>query len=212
MRRRGIPAPKPARKPAKQADPTAAPRSRHHPLYGDIPLLPRSVVHADKTYTYWDPDPLWQPELPAGAVRGNPRDQVFCGMCHDPHYFYLDEPRRCVQCGQDFLFRAAEQKFWYETLKFNFHSTAIRCPACRRQRRSLKALLHGIQSAAARLAGAAADPLAQLAYAEALIAYHARCGKGDLDKAVAACRRARKLEPRLSESLYWEAEAHWLEG
>lgn len=191
---------------------SAGPRFRAHPLYGQIPLLPQTTTYQGKTYTYWIPDPNWHPPLPKGAVRGNPQAQNYSSMWAEPKYFYVDQLSLCVQCRQEFIFAAAEQKFWYEQLKFNFYATAIRCPTCRRQRRSLKSLLHGVQAAAAQMAQSAQQPEIQLAYADALIKYHAQTGQGDLNKALAACRQARKRDPGLAEAWYLEALAQHLKG
>jgi hypothetical protein len=40
--------------------------------------------------------------------------------------------------------------------------------------------------------------------AEATVAYLEKSGKGDLDRALAAVRKVRKLDPMLHESLFWE--------
>src|SRR5262249_6411178 len=90
-----------------------------------------------------------QSPLPRGAVRGDVSQQVFCSAHNEPKYFYLDESRTCVQCGDGFGFSAREQKFWYERLKFSFRSAPIRCLRCRRQRRSEHALREGIARAKA---------------------------------------------------------------
>jgi hypothetical protein len=42
-----------------------------------------------------------------------------------PKYFYVDDERECIQCGKQFTFHAAEQKYWYETLKFNIWTAEI---------------------------------------------------------------------------------------
>lgn len=212
---RKIPGDKNRKRPKQKqraADSASERRFRSHPLYGEIPLLPYESVYQGEVRTFWDLDPDWQPALPKGAVRGNPREQHFCGYCHFPKYFYLDETRRCVQCGEDFVFTADEQKFWYENLKFNFHSTAIRCRDCRRQRRSVKALQRSLEAAAAQLEQSGEDPLVQLAYAEALIEYRRASGSGDLTKALSACRKARKLDSQLGSAWFLEAEALLLTG
>jgi hypothetical protein len=41
-----------------------------------------------------------------------------------------------VDCGQRFVFAAAEQRFWYETLQFWVQSRPKRCIPCRRARRA----------------------------------------------------------------------------
>ena len=45
------------------------------------------------------------------------------------HYF--DRRRRCIDCKKHFIFYAAEQKYWYETLQFYIGADCIRCVSCR---------------------------------------------------------------------------------
>ena len=180
-----------------------------HPLYGDVPLVRVTVAGVDgKTHEWWRHDPDYCPALPRGALRGNVHKQRFCTAHDVPKYFYLDEPRRCVQCGADFTFEAAEQKHWYETLGFNFGSIPIRCAACRRRRRTEHALREQIGRAKASLRADSRDPGAYLSLARALIEYHERTGQGDLDEAVAAARKAAARYPESSEPLFWEGVAH----
>lgn len=51
------------------------------------------------------------------------------------HYFDLE--RVCQKCGKSFIFFAAEQKHWYETLRFPLEAQAIHCPICRKQNQAL---------------------------------------------------------------------------
>lgn len=177
-------------------------------LYGDIPLVSVSTPGpGGKVHQWWYYDPDYTPPLPRGAVRGNVRNQVFCSACHVPKYFYVDEERKCVQCGENFTFRAAEQKYWYENLKFHFSSVPVRCLRCRRLRRSQHALREQIARARAHVREAGSDPAAHLALARALVEYHARTNQGDLTAAIASARRARRLWPEAPEPLYWEGMA-----
>jgi hypothetical protein len=43
--------------------------------------------------------------MPAYAVPGDLFKQVFCATHDMPKYFYLDEGRSCVECGNDFVLR-----------------------------------------------------------------------------------------------------------
>jgi bifunctional non-homologous end joining protein LigD len=145
-------------------------------------------------------------------VRGNVRKQNYCTAHHVPKYFYLDEERRCVQCGAKFTFEAGEQKHWYETLGFKFGSIPVRCPPCRRRRRSEHALREQIAEAKAYLRAEGANSGAHLSLARALVEYHERTGHGDLDEAVAAARKAAGAFPESSEPLFWERAAGPLSG
>lgn len=156
----------------------------------------------------WTYDPGFRPELPPGAIRGDIARQTFC--CDVPHYWYEDSDRTCVQCGTPFVFTAAEQKYWYETLQFNIASTAIRCRACRALRRSQRAIRSRWEAAAALPDPPSADDL--LEYCAALVDLIETFGHGDPDKVVAAARRARKANRRARAGRYWEARGHDLAG
>ena len=45
---------------------------------------------------------------------------------------YFDVERKCCNCHRMFIFFAAEQKYWYETLLFPLETDCIRCFPCRR--------------------------------------------------------------------------------
>ena len=68
-----------------------------------------------------------------------------------PNYFYVDIPRRCVECRVDFVFAATEQKHWFEEPKFHFDTIPVRCVTCRRKRRSDKVLMIELGSAKQQL-------------------------------------------------------------
>lgn len=178
-----------------------------HPVYGRIPLVP-----GEGSIEWWRPDPNFKPRLPRRAVRGDVSKQDFCSMHYDPKYYYLDEERTCTQCGRSFVFQAAEQKFWYETLKFNFNSVPIRCPLCRRQRRSEHALREQIARAKAEVRGDPGNPSAHLALARAIVESHERNGQGSLAEAISAARRAARILPKAIEAIFWEGIAHALAG
>ena len=200
-----------SREPKKPPRQDAAERYRQHPLYGRIPLIAHRTNVAGKTYEWWHSDPAYRPPLPRGAVRGDVSRQVFCETCHTPKYFYVDETRACIQCGRDFTFSGEEQKYWYETRQFNFHSIPVRCPDCRRGRRSERALHRQVAIARAAVAHAPTDPAAHLALARAIVEYHERTDTGRLNDAVAAARRAAKLWDA-PEAALWEGIAHLRAG
>lgn len=151
-----------------------------------------------------------KPKIPYGALPGNVELQVFCSFCHTPKYYYLDRERTCVQCGQEFIFSAKEQKFWYETLKFNFRSEAIRCLHCRKSKRNENALQNQLNLSHQNLKKSPNDPYAMLAVVEALCLYHEKLNKGKLSEAITLARKSFKVDPRCYESLYWEAIAQKL--
>lgn len=179
----------------------------HDPLYGEIPLVAHYYTYPSgkrSLHPWWIPDPAFRPKMPSHAVPGDPSKQDFCSAHHLPKYFYVDEEKICVQCGQHFTFTAHEQKFWYETLRFNFRSTAIRCQQCRQQRRNGRALQHQL-SAAIRLADEQPDdPVALVTLARATAEYYAFFQSGNLERGIAAAHRALRVAPMLYEALYWE--------
>ena len=183
-----------------------------HSLYGDIPLIERNAVGRDgKLYTWHEYDPDYKPKLPTGAVPGDVAAQVLCRGHHIPRYFYVDEERTCRQCGESFTFTAKEQKFWYERLKFNYHSSAVRCPACRKTKRTEKALRAEMADLLRRLDESPEDPAALVELARATVQYRRRAGEGDLERAIGACRKARRLASA-GEALFWEGVAQQLAG
>ncbi len=117
----------------------SAKKEYRHSLYGDIPLIEKVFIGTDgKAFTYTDIDPDFRPKIPEGAVPGDISPQIFCSYYHVPKYFYVDSKKTCLQCNKKFVFKAKEQKYWYETLQFNFHSQTIRCPSCRKKKRTEK--------------------------------------------------------------------------
>ena len=182
-------------------------RYARHPLFGQIPLIHHQASGSDgKIYDWWEYDANYQPTLPRHAVRGDVRKQNYCAAHHYPKYFYVDEPRECIQCGDAFIFHASEQKYWYETLKFNFSSIPVRCIKCRRERRSEHSLREQIARAKANIPSN--DPAAYIALARAIVEYHEKTELGDLNEAIAAARKAQSLWPEAAEPSLWEGIAH----
>ena len=182
-----------------------------HPLFGNIPLIHHSDVSPDGyRYEWWEYDPNYRPSMPRGAVRGDVLKQSYCTAHHVPKYFYIDEDGECIQCGKSFIFHAAEQKYWYETLRFNFGSIPIRCVECRRKRRSEHALREQIAAAKAEIRKM--NPAAYIALARAIVEYHERTQCGNLDEAISAARKAEAVWPGSHEPALWEGIAHALAG
>ncbi len=50
--------------------------------------------------------------------------------------FYQDEAFACGTCGKQEVWRATQQKWWYEVAKGNVESRATLCNACRRAERA----------------------------------------------------------------------------
>jgi hypothetical protein len=172
------------------------------PIVGEVPM----VRHPE--YGHWTFSPNFTPPLPKGAIRGDITRQIYC--CATPHYLYVDANRVCVQCGEPFVFSAKEQKYWYETLQFRLDSNAIRCAACRRQRRTRRAVALRYEQSAVHKNSDSAEELIE--FATALAELVDRCGTGKPDQIVAAARKARRLNAEWVDPLYWEAKGHLLAG
>lgn len=52
--------------------------------------------------------------------------------------YYLDIEFTCRDCGKHEIWKATQQKWWYENAKGNVESRAIRCRACRKIEREHK--------------------------------------------------------------------------
>ncbi|MCL2523780.1 MAG: zinc-ribbon domain-containing protein [Betaproteobacteria bacterium] len=53
-------------------------------------------------------------------------------------YYYEDKPFICKDCGASCVWRAKDQKWWYETMRKSMDTTAVRCLACRVKERRRK--------------------------------------------------------------------------
>jgi len=201
------------RKKSVKAAPAARREVYAHPVFGEIPMIPfEYALPSGEIHRGLDFDADYAPKMPKGAVRGDVRSQEFCRMCHAPRYYYVDADRRCVQCGERFVFSASEQKYWYERLNFHFDSVAIRCKPCRRRRRTDKALNAQLMEVAQRLRERLDDAEVWVAQAEALVRLRERTGHGDLQKALSSARKAQKLWPEHAPAVFWEARCQELLG
>lgn len=197
------------KRPKQKPGPAAAQldRTRFYPhrQFGNIPLVPRTYTDGKGVeHVIHDYDPSYQPPMPEGAVRGDVRKQSLCPICDVPKYFYVDQGKRCVQCGEDFIFSAKEQKHWFETLQFYIYSQAIRCVKCRKLARSEKALQQQLMKAKRLLKGDANNVSALLELSECIAEYRDKFEKGDIEEGIRAARKARKAWPEAFEALYWE--------
>jgi Probable zinc-ribbon domain len=75
---------------------------------------------------------------PKGAVAAN-REALQHNNTYGllPH-FYVDKPFVCRDCKAEEVWRATQQKWWYEVTKGHIDTTAVRCRACRRKERERK--------------------------------------------------------------------------
>jgi hypothetical protein len=49
--------------------------------------------------------------------------------------FYLDRPFTCRKCGKRELWKAKDQKWYYEAAKGNIDAVAVECHACRKAKK-----------------------------------------------------------------------------
>ncbi len=57
--------------------------------------------------------------------------------------FYIDKPFRCRDCGKEEIWKAADQKWYYEETKAHMDATAVRCHDCRKARNVKKTQVGG---------------------------------------------------------------------
>lgn len=68
------------------------------------------------------------------ALEGRPALQTWCDFA--PYFAFIDAGLTCADCGGSFVFAAAEQRYWYEVLKFWVQSRPKQCLPCRCARRA----------------------------------------------------------------------------
>jgi hypothetical protein len=86
------------------------------------------------------------------------------------------------------------------------------CPDRRRERRAERALNTQLGKAVELVARQPDDAAALLALARVTAEFAQDSGEGDLDRGIAAARRARRIKPKLHEALDWEAICQDLAG
>lgn len=109
-----------------------------HPRYGDEPRLtglnPKENWLTGEVFLHWHSSS--EARIPNTAIAANTarQNRPTIAVTH-----YFDIRRSCVDCGQSFLFFAAEQKYWYEVLGFPLEANCVRCVPCRKEQRALQA-------------------------------------------------------------------------
>ncbi len=190
---------RPKRRKAR-ALPSQKPEVYHHPVYGDIPLIVHLVtLPSGQTREYRGVDPDFKPVMPKGGVRANIlKQQAYYGP---PRYYYLDESKTCCDCREQFVFSAKEKKYWYETLQFSFDSHAVRCISCRRKKRRIKGLHRELGRVLSMLKEDAKSTSGLIALAETTLQLWEMTRTGNLERGVAAARKASRLLPEKKEAI-----------
>lgn len=109
-----------------------------HPRFGKAPRRtgPDPVDTTDgSVFLHWHSGAGVR--VPGTAIVANTSEQCPATV-HVTHYF--DTQRVCRACGCPFLFFAAEQRHWYEVLKFPLEADCLECVPCRKAERKLHAL------------------------------------------------------------------------
>jgi tetratricopeptide (TPR) repeat protein len=183
-----------------------------HKDYGKIPLIDVPYIGTDgRTHATHVLDYNYRPTvIPHGAVMGDPNRQVLYGSF--PKYYFEDIEKTCIQCGNDFIFSAKEQKHWYEDLQFIIYAECLKCMACRRLKKSKVALNDQLSSAQKYYNQYPNEPYAMLNLAEAICMYYKAYHSGRITLAISLARKARKTNAMFVEGLYWEAMALMLSG
>jgi len=106
-----------------------------HPRFGRKPILTgiNPTPGQPGIYFHWRTNDAAR--VPNTAVPANWNEQR---ATYSHISFYFDERRVCRDCDRPFLFFAAEQKHWYEVLKFPLDANCVRCPECRREIQQLR--------------------------------------------------------------------------
>jgi hypothetical protein len=140
--------------------------------------------------------------LPKGFLRGDASKQLF-GM-GGPEEVFGPLEKVCRDCRATFVFTAAEQKHWYETLGFFIDVTAVRCGGCRRARhtveRARRRYAKALQAAVETPTRASHLEVAQSGL-EMIVARGRSPSKKVLENLVAHARRAQRLGAGVDELL-----------
>jgi len=79
-----------------------------------------------------DKKPKAEPPLSVGhAIAANLSRQVPNNSWGPPKVVYVDIAFCCRDCGQEEVWTAEQQKWYYEVAKGTLYATAVRCRACR---------------------------------------------------------------------------------
>ena len=99
-----------------------------HPRFGQGPLYTGVDVNEGEEVVslHW-----LTPRIPGTAIPAKASNSMIA-LTH-----YYDVERKCRDCHRMFIFFAAEQRYWYETLRFPIESDCVRCYPCRKDQQRL---------------------------------------------------------------------------
>jgi hypothetical protein len=100
----------------------------------------RAARRAERTKPH---EPAVHAPRPFGTVLVNKELLAPCNSYGVPDYvsrgFYVDTPFTCAACGEQEIWTATQQKWWYEVAKGYVYSTAKYCRLCRRKEQTRRA-------------------------------------------------------------------------
>ena len=70
-------------------------------------------------------------KIPKNAVKAEPTQLAHNNSWSPAPLFYVDKEFTCVDCGSHEIWTAKQQKWWYEIIKGQIYSIAVRCRRCR---------------------------------------------------------------------------------
>jgi hypothetical protein len=65
------------------------------------------------------------------AIRADPEKLAHINTYGELPDFYIDRPFECRKCGREEIWRAADQKWYYEETKGHIDAKAVECHDCR---------------------------------------------------------------------------------
>jgi len=77
--------------------------------------------------------------LPPGAVAADPAELKHNNTYGGVPCFYVDKAIQCHACKKEEVWRAPQQKWWYEVAKGNLNSEAVLCRSCRKEKQARSA-------------------------------------------------------------------------
>ena len=70
------------------------------------------------------------------SVRADPGKLAHISTYGDLPTHYIDQPFTCQDCGKEQIWRAEDQKWYYEEAKGHIDAVAVECHDCRKAKRS----------------------------------------------------------------------------
>lgn len=97
-----------------------------------LPDLEAGLLHRLKKLLHFRDD-----TIPAGAIRADLSEQAE-NNSYSPPLYYEDVPFVCRDCGSAEVWKAEQQKWYYEIAKGPIYAGAVRCRDCRRKEQERK--------------------------------------------------------------------------